>query len=250
MMKDQKERPGAPRMAPDDWTTADLPEMLTLAAGRLSVRKLDLFNAWCCHTLRPYLTDPRSAAAAQAAERAVDDGWPDPAVRDALFLAARQAVEELAKHVHEAAAGPADMSRRRVYAHAAQVALQAVGNDLPNRGVVSNAQFTAYAFGWANADSSGSDDLRDGHLRIQEAVFRDIVGDPFQPVAFDARWRTADVLGLARAIYEDRAFDRLPILADALMDVGCEDEAVLGHCKGPGPHARGCWVIDAVLGKE
>jgi hypothetical protein len=55
---------------------------------------------------------------------------------------------------------------------------------------------------------------------------------------------------LARGIYDDRAFDRLPILADALIDAGCDDEAILGHCRGPGPHVRGCWVADLVLGKE
>jgi len=79
---------------------------------------------------------------------------------------------------------------------------------------------------------------------------RDVVGNPFRPVTFDPRWRTADTLGLARAIYDERAFDRMPILADALMDAGCADEQVLGHCRGDGPHVRGCWVVDLVLGKE
>jgi hypothetical protein len=81
-------------------------------------------------------------------------------------------------------------------------------------------------------------------------LIRCIFGNPFRPVTFDPRWRTSDVLGLARAIYDDRAFDRLPILADALMDAGCGDEQVLGHCRGDGPHVRGCWVVDLVLEKE
>jgi len=63
-------------------------------------------------------------------------------------------------------------------------------------------------------------------------------------------WLTADVVTLARGIYEDRAFDRLPLLADALMDAGCDDDQILAHCHGPGPHVRGCWVVDLVLGKE
>jgi hypothetical protein len=54
---------------------------------------------------------------------------------------------------------------------------------------------------------------------------------------------------LAEGIYADRAWDRLPVLADALEDAGCGDPAVLGHLRGPGPHARGCWVVDLVLGK-
>jgi hypothetical protein len=81
-------------------------------------------------------------------------------------------------------------------------------------------------------------------------LLRDIFGNPFRPVSFDPRWRTADTLGLARGIYEDRAFDRLPLLADALMDAGCADEQVIGHCRSEGAHVRGCWVVDLVLGKE
>jgi hypothetical protein len=85
---------------------------------------------------------------------------------------------------------------------------------------------------------------------ITTGLLRDLFVDPFRPVAFDPRWRTADVVGMARGIYEERAFDRLPILADALMDAGCEDAAILGHCRSTGPHVRGCWVVDLVLGKE
>jgi hypothetical protein len=54
---------------------------------------------------------------------------------------------------------------------------------------------------------------------------------------------------LAEASYEEQAFDRLPILADALEEAGCSDEALLGHLRGPGPHVKGCWALDLVLGK-
>ena len=55
---------------------------------------------------------------------------------------------------------------------------------------------------------------------------------------------------IAQAIYDDRAFDRMPILADALEDAGCTDRAILDHCRSEGPHVRGCWVVDLLLGKE
>jgi hypothetical protein len=84
----------------------------------------------------------------------------------------------------------------------------------------------------------------------QADLVRDIFGNPFRPVAIDPAWRTETVLALARGIYEERAFDRMPILADALQDAGCTNEDVLGHCRGPGPHVRGCWVVDLVLGKS
>lgn len=81
-------------------------------------------------------------------------------------------------------------------------------------------------------------------------LLRDIFGNRIRKAPFDARWRTSDVVGLARAVYEDKAFERMPILADALMDAGCEDEHVISHCRGAGPHVRGCWVVDLVLDKN
>jgi hypothetical protein len=77
-------------------------------------------------------------------------------------------------------------------------------------------------------------------------LLRDILGDPFRPVLFAQRWRTEPVAALAEGIYRERAFDRLPILADALEEAGCDDERVLAHCRCSGPHARGCWVVDGL----
>ncbi|MBP3958569.1 hypothetical protein J8F10_25245 [Gemmata sp. G18] len=79
---------------------------------------------------------------------------------------------------------------------------------------------------------------------------REIVGNPFRPVIFEQEWRTSDVLSLAKGIYELSAFDRMPILADALQDAGCDNSDILNHCRGAGLHVRGCWVVDHVLGKE
>jgi hypothetical protein len=90
------------------------------------------------------------------------------------------------------------------------------------------------------------------HGEVISAI-RDIFGPlPFRPVALAPAWLAwngGTVVKLAEAIYEDRAFDRLPILADALLDAGCEDADLLGHLRGPGPHVRGCWAVDLLLGK-
>jgi hypothetical protein len=56
--------------------------------------------------------------------------------------------------------------------------------------------------------------------------------------------------GIAESIYDHRAFERMPELADALAAAGCSNPEILSHCRGPGPHVRGCWVVDLVLGKE
>jgi hypothetical protein len=73
---------------------------------------------------------------------------------------------------------------------------------------------------------------------------------PFRRTTSAPRWLTPTVVALADGAYAHREFDRLPILADALEDAGCDNADILAHCRGPGPHVRGCWVVDLLLGKE
>jgi hypothetical protein len=84
----------------------------------------------------------------------------------------------------------------------------------------------------------------------QAAFLRDIFGNPFRQVTFSPEWRTDTAIALACTMYESRDFSAMPILADALQDAGCDNDDVLNHCRGTGPHVRGCWVCDLVLGKE
>jgi hypothetical protein len=81
-------------------------------------------------------------------------------------------------------------------------------------------------------------------------LFRCVAGNPFRPVVVPPEWRTSTVLDLTSAIYEDRAFDRMAILADALEEAGCDRPEILNHCRAGGEHVRGCWVVDSVLGKS
>ena len=87
-------------------------------------------------------------------------------------------------------------------------------------------------------------------LRELAHLARDIFGNPFHPVTFLPEWRTSTVLALAQQMYDSREFSAMPILADALQDAGCDNADILDHCRGPGPHVRGCWVVDLVLSKE
>jgi hypothetical protein len=90
-------------------------------------------------------------------------------------------------------------------------------------------------------------------LSFMAALLHDVLGNPFRAPHIEPAWlawNNGTVRTLAETIYDERAFDRLPILADALQDAGCADAAMLDHCRGPGPHTRGCWVVDALLGKE
>jgi hypothetical protein len=86
------------------------------------------------------------------------------------------------------------------------------------------------------------------HERLSGLV-HDIFGNPFRPVTFDPDWQTSTVVALARQMYDSRDFSPIPILADALQDAGCDHADILDHCRGLGPHVRGCWVVDLVLGK-
>jgi hypothetical protein len=82
---------------------------------------------------------------------------------------------------------------------------------------------------------------------------RDLFGNPFREFRIDPAWLTFNdntIDRLAQAIYDEHAFEDLPILADALEDAGCTDTTILDHCRGPGPHVRGCWVVDHLLRKE
>ncbi len=84
-------------------------------------------------------------------------------------------------------------------------------------------------------------------------LLRCIINNPFRPVSIDSAWLTWNcrtIPKLARCIYDDRAFDLLPILADALEEAGCMNKHILQHCRQSSEHVRGCWVIDLLLGKE
>jgi hypothetical protein len=55
---------------------------------------------------------------------------------------------------------------------------------------------------------------------------------------------------VAQAKDESRAFSKIALLADALLDAGDADEELLAHCRSGGAHVRGCWAVDLLLGKR
>jgi hypothetical protein len=90
----------------------------------------------------------------------------------------------------------------------------------------------------------------DFHVALLHEVFGPL---PFRPVAIDPiwlRWNWGTVPAIAGHVYDDRVFQDLPILADALTDAGCDNQEMIDHCRSGGPHVRGCWVVDLLLGKE
>jgi hypothetical protein len=90
--------------------------------------------------------------------------------------------------------------------------------------------------------------LKAAEMGKQVPLLRDIFGNPFKPTPFDPSWRSETAVSLARQMYESRDFSLMSIMADALQDAGCADEDILNHCRGSGPHVRGCHVVDLVPG--
>src|SRR5262249_38268093 len=108
---------------------------------------------------------------------------------------------------------------------------------------VAGRVFAAVYYGTGLGNETVREAERAAHLELVRCVF----GALFHPTAFDPAWRTPAAVALARSLYEDRRFGDMPLLADAREEAGCADEAMLSHCRGPGPHVRGCWVVNAVL---
>jgi len=232
------------------------------ARGQATDRQARLAMAACCRLLTPRFFDARIPAAVDAAERCADDPVAEEianAIGEAVVCLAPIPVPgtEAGRHVARAIDGVSGLlhefefddrvrheNDRHALAHAAYLALRQLPREVFTGGQGDAVEYCAWA-----VERAGRADPSDISARIA-GVVRDIFGDPARPDALDPRWRSADVVGLARGIYEDRAFDRLPILADALMDAGCADEDILTHCRDAGPHVRGCWVVDLVLGQR
>ncbi len=81
-------------------------------------------------------------------------------------------------------------------------------------------------------------------------LLREVFHNPWEMPTIQPEWRTETANTLARTMYDSRDFSAMPILADALQDAGCDNDTILDHCRAPGEHVRGCWVVDLVLNKR
>jgi hypothetical protein len=220
-----------------EWLTgADGGPMLdaVFGSGRLTDRKRRLFAAAGCRRVWPLLCDGRSRRAVAVGE-AFADGLVHARVADRAWRDARVALRGLCGADRERRESPA--------ARAAKAAVCACCAVWPTQGL-NLVGAAAHAVRAAVPPGEGA---------VAADILRDLFGPlPFRPVAIDPawlRWHWGTVPAIAKHIYEDRAFHELPILADALADAGCENEEVIAHCRTDGPHARGCWVVDLILGK-
>lgn len=198
--------------------------------GRMSDRKRRLLYCGCCRHVWRLLVDDDSRRAVDAAERFADG------------LITRRTL-------------------RKHYVRANGVLQRVESDDVTP---FLNVMVAAFAMCTTNPTPGGVHWYDDEVKKLQEAqeahFLRDIFGNPFRAVIIDPAWRSwndSTPVRLAQAIYDGRELPsghldpgRLAILADALEEAGCTDADILAHCRGPGPHVRGCWVVDLLLNKE
>jgi hypothetical protein len=231
-------------MTEEEWSSHSQPEEWLLSArvmhllhGKTSARKLRLFAVACCQRVKHLLQDERSRFALEMAERHADGRASD----EELAQAERAAVD--VANADEGDCQP-DVARAAAAYVAAKNVLTAVDPAL------WHAADTTLCYSTNQPVNCRDESRFNSQLLLRWRLLHDVMGNPFRPAALDSAWRTPSVVSLAQAIYDERAFDRMPILADALEDAGCTDPSILEHCRGGGVHARGCWVVDLLLGKE
>lgn len=217
---------------------ADPALMLGVIKESLSPRKWRLFGIACCRAIHwSNLRDERSRRAIEVRERYVDD-------------LATDAEMEAASHAAYAAWLDAHMEiqAREIPPEDSQPVTR-LDDDF--QAYIA----TCYAT-WAASDYYQGDVLNSSNAverAIEAQLLRDVSDNPFRRRIADPGRLAAnrgDIQELAQRIYDDHAFQALPLLADALEEAGCVDSNILDHCREPGLHARGCWVVDSILGKE
>lgn len=240
----------------DDW----LP-MLEHLTGRMSKRKVTLYVCAGLRSIWDLLYDDTSRKAVEVAERAADGAATESEIGYATWAAdcAIFGFDFDPQYIRgnmrggDYSPGVKRLLEMGVYTEADIAA----GGQLGDEAVVqrlSNAANVAYQC------LSGIDDEALGEHLLEHLVsqaewpggwlVREVFGNPFGPGTLAPEWRTEKVMAIARSAYAERAFDRLPLLADALEDAGCDAAEMLAHCRGPGPHVLGCWALDRVLGEQ
>ena len=245
----RKERPGDIAMTLPEWLACANPEpMLQFLGDRASERKLRLFTVACCRRIWPLITEAQCRAAVEVAEQFAD-GLVTSEVREAAHLAAERVRQQV-----EATEAPLFSGVAYATAYAACYTVHAKGTAwLACRTAVSAACAAGHALSSQGATEGEVAAAFDAEGAAQAAFVRDIFGNPFSPVTLDPAWRVwqaGTIPQLAQAIYNERAIGRLSALADALEKAGCGNTDLLAHCRETGPHVKGCWVVDLILGRD
>jgi hypothetical protein len=235
------------------WLVCDEPQtMLEFLRGKARGRKLRLFAGACCRRIWHLLAEGPGRRVVEMAERFADGRTTHEELLSAARAAAR-VVWEMADSDFDNTVTLASCSATSAACHTAVG--QAIGLEMAASGA-------AYACVHASDECMPArEDTRRKEGQHQAELLRDIFGPLlFRPVAVSPAWlawNEGTVVRLAQVAYQERHLPagtldnaRLAVLADALEEAGCTDAEILGHLRGAGPHVRGCWVVDCLLGKE
>ncbi len=232
------------RMNETEWLACcDPGPMLEFLGDKVSDRKRRLFACACCRRIQHFFSDERSLKAVEVAELYADG------LKDRVHLiGARDEARDVKRQFR------ANYAERQFLEPADAVVLRAAGaaQDV-TRDTGMSAAINCYCETSRAMNMEDTNDCNPAELRQQALLVQCIFGNPFKPAFLDPSWLRCNddtVVKLARGIYDEQAFDRLHILANALEATGCSDTEILDHCRIPGPHFRGCWVIDLLLGKN
>jgi hypothetical protein len=235
-------------MTEQQWLECRNPYLLLRKA---SDRKLRLFAVACCGRVLQVRDDDQARRAIEASECYADGLIPRQEQRTAR-LRVDNAISDASRRYHsladpvgtitllQAAALTASVDKKRYKDWVGLVAEYAAR-------LLAMARLAEKWHTGSQADRNKAEAKETAKLGT---LLSDVMGSLFRPVAIDPAWQTPQAVALARTAYEERRFDDLPLLADALEEAGCSDEAMLAHLRGPGPHVRGCWVVDLVLNKK
>lgn len=238
-------------MTETEWLSCDDPGiMLAFVNRRASDRKSRLFAVGCCRRIWHMLTHEASRVHVEVAERFVDRSIGHEALNEQQKLA-EDALWESGWSLPGAGCAAWLVKADRE-------AAMAVVQDEVDPGAVAGA--VAESLGWEAAAPQLADKdyaawratveaTRSEERGVQRDLVRCVFGNPFRPISVKPSWLSTRVIELSRAIYDERAFERLPELADALQAAGCEAREILDHCRERYPHARGCWALDSILGR-
>jgi hypothetical protein len=202
--------------------------MLKFVRETISDRKLRLFAVACCRRIWHLISSEQGRNAVEVAERFAEGTATLGKLKAARLTAGRSGVTVAKNVAVESALTAAKRTAWEAQVLAAVAAYEAAGRPT-SLGVRDQA--------WDDATRAHCD------------LIRDLI-NPFNPSSLSPAWVNRTVRQIAEAIYAERAFDRMPILADALEDAGCTEEQILTHLRDSGPHARGCWLLDLLLGKS
>jgi hypothetical protein len=209
-------------------------------------RKLRLFACGCCRQVWHLIEDPRSRRLVELAEQ-LADGLVDHSALTKAEAAAAAAKTE----ADVASAGHSSMTHTRKVGAAIHAALGTAAREAYE--AARGASFGALCSVGGSWCIDVPNPAWDAQEIRQADLLRCLFGNPFRalsPVNSSwLRWKDGSVGKIAQAIYDERRSAEMPILADALEAAGCTVPELLGHCRQPDEHWRGCWVVDLVLGK-